>query len=440
MSAMLSYRAIFSIAIPMILSNVTVPLLGLVDTAVIGHLPYSYYLGGVAIGSTVVSFIFWLSGFLRMSTTGVVAQAMGRADYQQAVDTWRQSALLGWGIAIVLIVLQWPIWQLAALLSDADGQVTYYAHIYYQIRIWGAPAALMHYATLGCLLGMKRAKAPMTLLIWMNVINISLDLIFVMGFHWGVAGAAGASLIADYAGAIGGVWLLWRAWKHLGVSLLPQSKTLQVHWHKLWHLLRLNRDIFLRTLALQLCFGFITFEGAKLGTLIVAANAVLMNFMVFTSYALDGFAYAVEALAGHAMGQQNRAQLEQCVRRTCKVAVGVSLGFSLIYWGAGKSIIAGLTSIELIREQAADYLPWLVIMPVIAVSSYIFDGVYIAVTQGRIMRNGMLVSAFVVFFPVWWLTRSWGNHGLWFALSCFMLARGVTLIAHYLKYHKTWFR
>lgn len=433
------FKAIFAIAIPMILSNVTVPLLGLVDTAVIGHLSYSYYLGGVAVGATVISFLFWLAGFLRMSTTGTVAQAIGRNDNAHAIQTWRHSACMGLLIAAGLIVLQYPIWLIATKLAGAEPQVAHYAHVYYLIRIWGAPAALLNYATLGCLLGMKRAKVPMLLLIVTNVVNIVLDLILVMGLKLNVAGAASASLIADYTGALLGLWLLHRAWLNRGESLLPK------HWLGFFHvsqfkeLLRLNRDIFLRTLSLQLCFSFVTFEGAKLGTVIVATNAVLMNFMMFASYALDGLAYAVEALAGDAAGRRDRQQFNQSVLATLSLAFLVSIAFTIIYQVFGQQIVALLTSIDTIRQSADEYLPWLVLMPIVAVWSYIFDGVYVALTKGNVMRNGMIVSAFVIFFPVWWLTRGYGNHGLWFALCCFMLARGLTLMIHYWFYNKRWF-
>lgn len=434
------FKAIFAISIPMILSNITVPLLGLVDTAVVGHLDHSYYLGGVAIGSTVISFIFWLAGFLRMSTTGMVAQAMGREDYQHAVQTWRYSTLLGLFIAILLVLLQQPIWLLADKLAGSDSNVAHFAHIYYQIRIWGAPAALLHYSTLGCLLGMKRARFPMILLIVMNVINISLDVTFVMGLHWGVAGAAVASLLADYAGAFLGIWFLVRLWRQHGEKLWPGFHQNMFHLDKIWALLRLNRDIFLRILSLQLCFSFITFEGAKLGTVILATNAVLMNFMMFASYALDGIAYSVEALAGDAYGRNNRHEFHRCIMHCLFLGGIASILFSGIYGVFGDHIVALLTTIPSIRESAKIYLPWLVVMPLLAVWSYIFDGVYIGVTLGRVMRNGMLISAFLIFFPVWWLTRSLENHGLWLALSCFMVARGGTLIVHYVLFGKDWFR
>ncbi|MFM2486133.1 MATE family efflux transporter DinF [Celerinatantimonas yamalensis] len=435
----LQIKAILAIAIPMILSNITVPLLGLVDTAVIGHLPYSYYLGGVAIGSTVISFIFWMAGFLRMSTTGMVAQAIGREDYLHGVQTWRHSVFLGLLAALVLIILQQPIWHVAAQLAGADPKVAYYAHIYYQIRIWGAPAALLNFATLGCLLGMKRARAPMLLLIVTNVINIVLDLWLVMGLHYGVAGAASASLVADYVSALLGLWILAKLWHERGQTLLPQYLRGIVHLSQMMALLRLNRDIFLRTLSLQLCFSFVTFEGAKLGTVVVATNAVLMNFMMFASYALDGFAYSVEAIAGSAAGRRDRHAFNHCVVYTLTLGVLTSVGFSIIYALFGQQIVASLTSIDSIRQSADLYLPWLIAMPLLAVWSYIFDGVYIALTQGHVMRNGMLVSAFVIFFPVWWFTQWLGNHGLWLALSCFMLARGVTLMIHYGWRASRWF-
>ncbi|MFM2479073.1 MATE family efflux transporter DinF [Celerinatantimonas sp. MCCC 1A17872] len=433
------FKAIFAIAIPMILSNVTVPLLGLVDTAVVGHLSYSYYLGGVAVGATIISFLFWMAGFLRMSTTGTVAQAIGRNDNAHAIQTWRHSALMGLFIAIALIVLQYPIWLFAAKLAGADPQVAHYAHIYYLIRIWGAPAALLNYATLGCLLGMKRAKAPMILLIVTNVVNIVLDLVLVMGLKLDVAGAASASLIADYTGALLGLWLLYRAWHNRGESLLPHHWRGFLHLSQFGELLRLNRDIFLRTLSLQLCFSFVTFEGAKLGTVIVATNAVLMNFMMFASYALDGLAYAVEALAGDAAGRKDRQLFNQSVWATLALALVTSIVFAIVYQLFGEQIVALLTSIDAIRKSADEYLPWLVFMPIFAVWSYIFDGVYIALTKGNVMRNGMLISTFVIFFPLWWLTQSYGNHGLWFSLCCFMLARGVTLMVHYWFYNKRWF-
>ena len=432
--------AIFAIAVPMVLSNVTIPLLGLVDTAVVGHLPDSVYLAGVALGSSIITFLFWMVGFLRMSTTGSVAQALGRNNDREAIQVWRHSVLLGLFLSILLILLQQPIWQAAMALADPEPAVAAQAHSYFQIRIWGAPAALINLATLGCLLGMRRAKAPMVLLILTNLINIVFDLLFVLGLGWNVAGVAAASLLADCCGTMGGLWILARLWRERGILLFEQ-RTLRksIEARSFRALLGLNLDIFLRTLALQICFTFITFQGARLGNEILAANMVLLNFLLLVSFALDGFAYAIEALAGEAIGASDRQRFDQLVTTVLLVSFAISLLFCLLFTWQGNRIIALLTDIATVRSTAARYLPWLNWLPAIAVWSYIFDGIYIGATEGRIMRNSMLLCAFGVFFPCWWLSRGWGNHALWLSLTAFMLARGLSLGWHCLRYRDTWF-
>ena len=433
--------AIFAIALPMVLSNVTIPLLGLVDTAVVGHLPDSVYLAGVALGSTIITFLFWMVGFLRMSTTGSVAQALGRNNDREAIQVWRHSVLLGLILSLVLILLQQPIWQIATILAAPEPAVSAQAHSYFQIRIWGAPAALLNLATLGCLLGMRQAKAPMILLILTNLINIVFDLFFVLGLGWNVAGVAAASLLADCGGTMAGLWILVRLWRERGVVLF-EAKTLRksIEVQSFVSLLALNLDIFLRTLALQICFTFMTFQGARLGNEILAANMVLLNFLMLVSFALDGFAYAIEALAGEAIGANNRQRFDQLVTTILLVSFAISLLFCLLFAWQGNRIIALLTDIDSVRNTAARYLPWLNLLPAIAVWSYIFDGIYIGATEGRIMRNSMLLCTFGVFFPCWWFSRGWGNHALWLSLTAFMLARGLTLGWHCLRYRSSWFR
>ncbi len=432
--------AIFAIALPMVLSNMTIPLLGLVDTAVVGHLPSSTYLAGVALGSSVITFLFWMVGFLRMSTTGSVAQALGRKNDQEAIQVWRHSVLLSLILSLLLILLQQPIWQAAMLMAAPESVISAPAHIYFQIRIWGAPAALINLATLGCLLGMRRAKAPMTLLILTNLINIVFDLFFVLGLGWNVAGVAAASLIADCAGTVAGLWILARLWRERGIVLF-ERKVLQkgIEAQSIIPLLGLNRDIFLRTLALQICFTFMTFQGARLGNEILAANMVLLNFLMLVSFALDGFAYAIEALAGEAIGANDRQRFDLMVTTILIVSFAISFLFCLLFAWQGNHIIALLTDIASVRETASRYLPWLSWLPAVAVWSYIFDGIYIGATQGRVMRNAMLLCAFGVFFPCWWLSRGWGNHALWLSLTAFMLARGLSLGWHCLRYRDTWF-
>ncbi len=432
--------AIFAIAVPMVLSNITVPLLGLVDTAVVGHLSDSLYLAGVALGSSVITFLFWIVGFLRMSTTGSVAQAMGRKNYRQAVMVWRHSVLLGLLISAFLIILQRPLWDFAVLLAAPDPAVAAEAYSYFQIRIWGAPAALTNLSTLGCLLGMRQARAPMWLLIFANLINICGDLGFVVGMGWDVSGVAAASLLADLFGAVAGIWTLNRLWQQHDISLFRRNGSATgLELSGLGRLLSLNRDIFLRTLALQLCFTFMTFQGTRLGQDILAANMVLLNFLLLVSFALDGFAYAVEALAGEALGAGDRKLFEQLISTTLTLSFAVSLLFCSGFALFGNSIVNLLTDIDSVRETAADYIGWLIGLPAIAVWSYLFDGIYIGATQARVMRNAMMICSFLVFFPTWWLFRDWGNHALWLAMTVFMLARGMSLGWHYRRHHHAWF-
>lgn len=421
----------------MILSNITLPLLGLVDTAVIGHLSDSSYLGGVAIGSMVITLLFWGAGFLRMSTTGVVAQAVGRGDFSQVVIAWRNSVSFSLILAALFLLLSQPLWQLAQWLTEPSEAVAQHAATYFYIRIWGAPAALLNLTTLGCLLGMQQARGPVILLIVTNLANIALDLLLVVGLGLEVAGAAWASLIADYLGAGFGLWLLQRCLMARGCQLWQKGLPTEVKAYS--ELLRLNMDIFLRSLALQLCFSFMTLQGSRLGDDVLAANAVLLNFLVFVAFALDGFAYAIEALGGKALGAGTKISFERTVIMTLKLAGVTSIGFSLMFACFGEMIIYLLTDIEAIRQTASSYLPWMILLPVVAVWCYIFDGIYIAAMAGRVMRNAMLFCALGVYLPVWWFTSSWQNHGLWLALCCFMAARGATLAVHYWRYHHRWF-
>jgi len=432
--------AIFAMAAPMVLSNITIPLLGLVDTAVVGHLSNSLYLAGVALGSSVITFLFWIVSFLRMSTTGSVAQAMGRKDHRQAVQVWRHSILLGLFISALLIILQRPLWEVAVLLARPDPTVAAAASSYFQIRIWAAPAALTNLATLGCLLGMRQARAPMWLLILANLINICGDLAFVIGLGWDVPGVAAASLLADLCGAAAGIWVLNRIWRQHGIALLGRTGSgAGPGLAGFGKLLSLNRDIFLRTLALQLCFTFMTFQATRLGQDILAANMVLLNFLLLVSFALDGFAYAVEALAGEALGARDRGRFEQLIGTTLALSFAASLLFCFGFALFGNDIVSLLTDIGSVRRTAADYIGWLIVLPAIAVWSYIFDGIYIGATQARVMRNAMTFCSLLIFFPTWWLFRHWDNHALWLAMTVFMLARGTTLGWHYMRHHRGWF-
>jgi len=419
-------RKLLALALPMIFSNITTPLLGLVDTAVIGHLEHAYYLGGIAVGSMIISIIFWLTGFLRMSTTGVVAQALGQ---QNPVLAWRyffHSLTLAMAIALLLLLAQTPLQQLAFGLIGASEQVTTYGQVYFDIRIFSTPAVLANLVILGYLVASGQIKWLVYQLLCINVINIVLDILFVVQFEWGVAGAASASVIADYCGLLLVSQVLFRQLKNLSITEL-----LSFDFPMLRRLLTLNRDIFIRSLALQLCLAFITATGAGFGDVYVAANAILLNLFLFASYGLDGFAYAAESLVGRAKGQKNSDKLHQIVCDCAFWCAVVGLGFSYALWLWGNTWIAWLTDINSVRHLTEQFLPWLIAVSCVAWLSFIMDGVYVGLTRSQVMRNSMLCAC-MIFFAVWLLVADWHNEGLWLAFMCFMLARGLTLAGHYI--------
>ena len=411
-------KALWRLALPMIFSNITVPLLGLVDTAVIGHLDSPVYLGGVAVGATATSFLFMLLLFLRMSTTGLTAQAWGAKDPQRLA---------------LIILLRLPLIDLALHIVGGSEAVLEQARRFLEIRWLSAPASLANLVLLGWLLGVQYARAPVILLVVGNLLNIVLDLWLVMGLRMNVQGAALATVTAEYATLIIGLLMAKRVLTLRGVSLAMLKNA----WRgDLRRLLALNRDIMLRSLLLQLCFGALTVFGARLGSDIVAVNAVLMTMLTFTAYALDGFAYAVEAHSGQAYGARDGSQLLEVWRQSGMVA----LAFALIYSLAGQYIIALLTSLPSLQQLADRYLIWQTILPVVGVWCYLLDGMFIGATRGAEMRNSMAVAA--AGFAVTLLTLPvLGNHGLWLALAVFLALRGLSLALIWRRHWRrgTWF-
>ncbi|MGF1685237.1 MATE family efflux transporter DinF [Photobacterium japonica] len=418
------HRQVFALALPMVLSNITVPLLGLVDAAVIGHLDYAWYLGGVAVGGTMINVTFWLLGFLRMATTGLSAQAYGAANKDAQATVFLQGIAMAWVLALALIVLHQPVASVIFQFSSASAEVKVYAEQYFSIRIWGAPAALANFVIMGWLLGTQNARQPMWLLIITNVVNIALDVLFVLGFGWKVQGAAAASVLAEYSGLILGLWFVSRQW--LAAALPPLREKIGTVRAGMGRLLKLNRDIFLRSLCLQLSFTFMTFQGATLGDNVVAANAVLMSFLMLVSYAMDGFAYAMEAMVGKAIGARNREELGRTLIGTTFWSLMISLVIMIAFAGFGRDIIGLISNIPAVQHEAFKYLPWLAAVPLIAMWCFLLDGIFIGATRGREMRNSMFV-AIGVFFFVWWCLSDYGNHALWAAMLCFMGMRGLGL-------------
>ncbi|ENM5751170.1 MATE family efflux transporter DinF [Vibrio mimicus] len=418
------HRQVLALALPMVLSNITVPLLGLVDAAVIGHLEHAWYLGGVALGSTMISVTFWLLGFLRMSTTGLTAQAHGAQNPQQLGRILLQGSVIALGLAALFLLFHRPVAGLIFHFSDASSEVKTYAEAYFYIRAWSAPAALLNFVLLGWLLGTQNARAPMWMVIITNLTNIALDLLLVLGLGLKVEGAAIASVIADYAGLLFGLVCVVRYWRQH--QLPAPFSFISSLTKELSRLVALNRDIFLRSLCLQAVFSFMTFQGAALGDETVAANAVLMSFLMMISYGMDGFAYAMEAMVGKAIGAKDDRQLRTSMIGSTFWATMICLLLSLIFLGFGSDLIRMITNIPSVQATAEIYLPWLVAMPLVAVWCFLLDGIFIGATKGKEMRNSMAISA-VAFFMAYWLSASYGNHALWLAMLSFMALRGVTL-------------
>lgn len=418
----LTHRRIWQIAGPMILANLSTPLLGMVDTAVVGHLPEAHHLGAVAIGSMIFTFVFWGFGFLRMATTGLTSQAYGEADHTRMQAVFMQSVWLALGIAGVILLLQLPIRELALFIVNSSGDVELYAALYFDIRIWSAPATLLNYAILGWLIGVAASRAALLLVIIINSGNIVFDLLLVNALGMQADGVALASVIAEYTGLLAGLVILARYgfgyafWSRLRrlQGLAAGLRGLDVHF-----------NVMVRTFALILCFGFFTTQGARQGETILAANAVLLNFITFMSFVMDGFANATEALAGKAVGRRDHAALRESIWKTGFWSVLMACLFMLIYWLAGPAIIGLLTSIPAVADTAGEYQLWLVLAPLIAVWSYLFDGLFVGATLSRQMRNTMLISA-IIYLLSWYFLQSFGNHGLWAALLIFLGCRGIT--------------
>ena len=423
-------RAFWLLAGPMMISNVSMALLGLVDTAVIGHLDTAVYLGGVAVGSIIFDFLYWGMGFLRMGTTGVTAQAQGQSDAAEIRTLLLQSVLIGLGIALLMLLLQTPIIHYGLALLEGSEEVKHYAAVYCRWMIWGAPALMVLFAINGWLLGMQNAVAALQIGVFVNVINIILDIVLVIYLAMDVRGVALASVIAQYAGVLLALALVRRELaKRGGAWSLARVFDLQ----KLRLFLALNHDIFIRTVCIILVFAFFTREGGRHGDLVLAGNSILMKFYLLMAMALDGFNHAAEALVGRAVGAKSRALFNRAVLLTLKWSLCFGLFFTLFYWLNGEWLINMLTDIEPVREVALAYLPWMVILPLLSVWCFLLDGIFIGATRGPEMRNAMLICTFICFLPVWYAFQSLGNHGLWLAFIVFTIMRGAMLGLYYLR-------
>lgn len=429
-------QRVWALAAPMILCNLSVPLVTLVDSAVVGHLPHAHQLGAVALGGSLYTLLVWAMGFLRMGASGFSAQACGSGDGALLRQVLLQGLLLAGALALLLGLLSLTFTDLALRLMNPSAELDLLTRSYFHIRLLGLPAALANYALVGWLLGTQNARAPMAILLTTNLLNVPLTLLFVLGFDWGVAGAAQASIVAEWSGALLGLFLARHALRRFpGQINWPALR----RWGNWQPLLAVNRDIFIRTLALELVFFLITVQGTRLGVATLAANALLLNGLLLTAHALDGLANAVEALCGHAIGARDKLAL----RRTLVVASGwsllFSLAFALLFWLGGQAFINLQSDIDTVRAVAYAYLPYLALLPLVSVWSYLLDGLFVGATRAREMRDAMLLAV-ALSVPLAFALKGYGNHGLWIALLSFMLLRSLILggYAWRLTYRHGW--
>jgi len=423
----LTHRRVFAIAVPVMVSNVSTPLLGVVDTGVMGRIPDPAYIGAVALGALIFNFVYWAFSFLRMGTTGLTAQALGAGDDAELRAGLGRALLLAGGVGVALVGLQWPIREVAFAFIDGSDKVEGLARAYFDVRIWSAPATLANYALLGWFIGLGRTDIGLVLQLVLNLTNMILDVLFVLGFGGGVQGIALGTVMAELVAVAVGLVVALRF-----VRRLPGRWSLRslLQRDRLKRTLGVNVDIMIRTLALLAAFVWFTTQGAQQGDLILAANAVLLHFLSLSAFFLDGLAFAAEALVGQAVGAAHRAGLVAAARMTTGWAAGVAVLLSAAAFLLGPRLIELLTVDASIRGAAMTYLPWAALAPLLGVWAFQLDGIFIGATRTADMRTAMVI-ALGIFLGAWWLLRPFGNHGLWAAFHVHYLARIGTLAYFY---------
>ncbi len=414
-------RKILHIALPAIVSNITVPLLGLVDVSIVGHLGDTSYIGAIAVGGMIFNVMYWLFGFLRMGTSGITSQSYGRRDLPEVVRLLVRSLGMGWAVAFLMILLQVPLRDFALFIMEPTESVRHYAELYFNILIWGAPATLGLYSFTGWFIGMQNSRLPMAIAITQNVVNIvaSLVLVFCLGLK--VEGVALGTLVAQYAG----LFIAFGAWFSVYGRLRKYFCRIDLFsWSQMKGFLSVNRDIFLRTLCLISVMLFFTSAGSWQGETILAVNTLLMQFYMIFSYIMDGFAYAGEAISGKYYGAGNKVGLSAAVRHLFGWGAVMTVAFTLLYIIGGNAFLSLLTDDKIVIAAAGSYFYWAALIPLAGVAAFIWDGIYIGCTKTRGMLISMFFSA-ITFFAVYYsLRQSMDNHGLWLAFIMYMAMRG----------------
>ncbi|MCX7351603.1 MAG: MATE family efflux transporter [Alphaproteobacteria bacterium] len=421
--ARVTHRSVLAVAVPIMLSNVSEPLIGVVNTAVIGQLKEPYYIGAIAVGALIFSFIFWGFGFLRMSTGGLSAQALGAGDRTELVAVLIRALMIGLAAGVGLILLSPFIRDAAFNLVGGSAEIRAHGETYFNYRIFAAPAALSNYCVMGWFIGQSRAKLAFVVQLFLNLTNMALSAFFVLHLGMTSDGVGLAALIAEWSAATLALVL---------AAVILRGMGAHISWPRILDPVRfkrtllMNGDVMIRTLCLVFAFTFFTARGARAGDVIVAANAVLFNLFEVSAYLIDGFAYASEALVGQSVGARNRERFRAAVWLTSVWAMVLGVICSLVIWLFGPALVDLMTLSESVRETARAYLPWVTVSPVLGVICFQFDGIFSGAMATKDMRNMMIVSL-GIFLLAWWLLEApFGNHGLWAALNIFFVARGIS--------------
>lgn len=415
-------KKILQLAIPSIVSNITVPLLGLIDVAIVGHLGSASYIGAIAVGGMLFNIIYWLFGFLRMGTSGMTSQAFGKRDLKEVTRVLLRAVGVGLFIALCLLLLQYPIRKVAFLLIDATAEVRELATVYFSICVWGAPAVLGLYGFAGWFIGMQNSRFPMFIAITQNIVNIVASLAFVYLLDMKIEGVALGTLIAQYAGLFMAL-LLWL--RYYGRLKIPFRWREILGWTAMHRFFQVNSDIFFRTLCLVAVTTFFTSTGARQGDVVLAVNTLLMQLFTLFSYIMDGFAYAGEAMTGRYVGAQNRNGLQRMIRLLFRWGWGLSLSFTILYMVGGQGFLGLLTNDTTVIEAAGTYYYWVLAIPLAGFAAFLWDGILIGATATRLMLYSMLVAS-GTFFVVYYLFYGiMGNHALWMAFLIYLSLRGI---------------
>lgn len=423
----ITHRRVLSIAFPIVISNATIPLLGIADTAVVGQLGAAAPIGAVGMGAFILTALYWLFGFLRMGTVGLTSQALGRDDQAGADVILTRAVGFGLVMGLGLIVLQWPLFAGALWLAPGSDEVESLAQSYLGIRVWSAPAMIAMYGFTGWLIALERTTAVLALQVWTNGLNIALDVVFVLGFGWGVEGVAFATFLAEWSGLALGIWLVrdalrrpfWRDWARA------------VDPPEIARMVKVNADLFFRTAMLEAIFVSFVFIGAKLGDVTLAANQVLIQFVFVTAYSLDGLVFAAETLVGQAKGARSLERFRRVVAVTAVQSAVILGALALLFAVAGGWFIDAMTTAENVRSEAKSFLIFMVLAPLIGGPAWIFDGIFIGATRTRDMRNMMVIAFAAYVLAVLTLVGPLGNAGLWIAMLLSFAVRGLTLWLRY---------